>query len=70
MNELTIEDLLEEVIQIDSRYNIDAYLFIREGLDYTVEKLNRPRHVSGLELLEGVREYALQEFGPMSKRVG
>ena len=44
MNELTIEDLLEEVIQIDNRYNIEAYLFIREGLDYTADKLNKPRH--------------------------
>ena len=55
MNELTIEDLLEEVIQIDNRYNIEAYLFIREGLDYTADKLNKPRHVSGIELLEGIR---------------
>ena len=69
MNELTIEDLLEEVIQIDNSYNIEAYLFIREGLDYTADKLNKPRHVSGIELLEGIREYALQEFGPLSKRV-
>ena len=52
MNELTIEDLLEEVIQIDNRYDIEAYLFIREGLDYTADKLNKPRHVSGIELLE------------------
>lgn len=69
MNELTVEDLLDEIISHDSRYNLDAYMFVREGLDFTVELLNKPRHVSGPELLEGIRQYALQEFGPLSKRV-
>ena len=69
MNELTVEDLLEEITKCDSRYSIEAYSFIREALDYTVNKLNKPRHVSANELLEGIREFALQEFGPLSKRV-
>ena len=69
MNELTVEDLLEQIIKHDARYSMDAYLFIREGLDYTTKILNKPRHVSGIELLEGIREYALQEFGPVSRRV-
>ena len=69
MNELTVEDLLEEIVEHDPRYNIEAYSFIREGLDYTVNKLNKPRHVSATELLDGIKGYALQEFGPVSKRV-
>lgn len=47
----------------------EAYLFVRDGLDHTVRKLEMPRHVSGQELLHGMREYALQEFGPVAKRV-
>lgn len=27
---------------------------------------NSPRHVSGAQLLDGIREYALQTFGPMA----
>ena len=69
MNELTVEDLLETIVQEDARYTIDAYHFVREGLDYTVKKLQKPRHVNGGELLDGIREYALEEFGPVSKRV-
>ena len=43
MNELTVEDLLETIVQEDARYTIDAYHFVREGLDYTVKKLQKPR---------------------------
>ncbi|NIY14277.1 MAG: hypothetical protein GWM98_05010, partial [Nitrospinaceae bacterium] len=32
-------------------------------------KSGRERHLSGQELLEGIRNFALQEFGPMSLRV-
>ncbi len=69
MKNPTPNDLLAPILEKDSRYSIDAYLFVREGLDHTVRKLKKPRHVSGQELLEGMREYALQEFGPVAKRV-
>lgn len=69
MKHLNIDDLLAPILDADKRYDIEAYLFVREGLDYTVRKLVKPRHVSGQELLEGIREFALQEFGPVTKRV-
>ena len=58
----------------DPRYDGDAYFFVREALDFTSKMLNKPRegaarHVSGPELLEGIRAYALQEFGPMALTV-
>ncbi len=65
----TIDDLLEPILKRDGRYTTEAYLFVREGLDHTVRKFDKPRHVSGQELLAGIREYALQEFGPVTKRV-
>ena len=62
------------ICERDPRYDPEAYLFIRESLDFTVRNLERPaegekRHVSGQELLEGIRQYALQEFGPMALTV-
>ncbi len=69
MNELSIEELLENIVLEDNRYNVDAYHFVREGLDFTVKSLRSPRHVNGGELLNGIREYALEEYGPMAKRV-
>lgn len=62
-------DLLEPILASDERYTAQAYVFVREGLDHTVRKLKKPRHVSGMELLDGMREYALQEYGPVTKRV-
>ena len=69
MNELSIEELLENIVLEDNRYSVDAYHFVREGLDFTVKSLRSPRHVNGGELLNGIREYALEEYGPMAKRV-
>ncbi|MBT8045758.1 MAG: hypothetical protein KJN67_01200, partial [Pontiella sp.] len=68
MNTPNIYELLETVLEKDDRYSVQAYLFVREGLDHTVRKLEKPRHVSGQELLEGMREYALLEYGPIAKR--
>ncbi len=69
MTHETIDDMLAPILKTDQRYTAEAYLFVREGLDHTVRQLDKPRHVSGQELLEGIREYALQEFGPVTKRV-
>jgi uncharacterized repeat protein (TIGR04138 family) len=74
MQELTFETTLALVLAKDSRYHRDAYLFVKDALDHThklVEKEKRElrRHVSGQELLEGIRGYALTQFGPMADMV-
>jgi len=71
MHEVTFEEALEQLLAKDVRYHRDAYNFVREALDYTqktVTKENKGklRHVTGQELLRGIREYALQQFGPMT----
>ena len=70
----SIEDAIAEVLRHDSRYDLDAYMFIKDALDFTVQILSKPtegpdRHVSGKELLDGVRRYAIDRFGPMAKTV-
>jgi uncharacterized repeat protein (TIGR04138 family) len=69
MTQPTIDDLLAPILQSDKRYTTEAYLFVRAGLEHTVRQLDKPRHVSGQELLEGIRVYALREYGPVTKRV-
>lgn len=74
MNPLSFEEALEHICAEDERYDPDAYRFIRDALDYTIRLLDKPRagqgrHVSGHELLDGIRHYALAEFGPMALRV-
>jgi len=74
MHTVNFEQTLEKMLQRDSRYNRNAYLFVREALDFTqktVEKKAKDevRHVSGQELLAGIRKYALEQFGPMAQMV-
>jgi uncharacterized repeat protein (TIGR04138 family) len=69
MNNPSLYELLAPILTKDDRYTAEAYVFVREGLDHTVKKLKTHRHVSGQELLDGMREYALKEFGPVTKRV-
>jgi uncharacterized repeat protein (TIGR04138 family) len=66
--------VIGEICKKDPRYHPDAYVFTREALDYAVRMLKKPakgagRHVTARELLDGVRVFAIQEFGPMSLTV-
>lgn len=61
--------IVEKIIEGGQRYHPDAYGFVMEALNFTVRKLERPRHVTGQELSEGIRRYALNEFGPMARGV-
>ena len=61
--------VLERICGLDPRYHPEAYTFLLTGLHYTVEKLKRQGHVSGRELTEGLREYALQQYGRMAGTV-
>lgn len=67
MNQVDPSEILKEILRRDPRYSEAAYEFVRTGLDFTVRRLKKPRHVSGGELLEGLRQFALGEFGPMTK---
>lgn len=74
MQELTFDTTLDLILAKDHRYQRDAYLFVKDALDHTqklVAKQNREqlRHVSGQQLLHGIREFALTQFGPMTKMV-
>jgi uncharacterized repeat protein (TIGR04138 family) len=44
---------------------------VREGLDYTQQSISKQedgtvRHISGQELLGGMRAHALEQYGPMA----
>jgi len=74
MQAVNFEETLERILQKDHRYHRDAYFFVREALDHTqklVSKSNKDevRHVSGQELLEGIRSFGLEQFGPMTLMV-
>jgi len=70
MQKIGFAEALDSIVANDPRYQRDAYIFLRDALYYTTKQQKKTkgasvRHVAGPELLEGVRQYALKEFGPM-----
>ena len=76
---------LEEMVRRDPRYAYEAYEFVFAALAHTQKLLDRvpqpspeescemeevvEHHVSGPELLDGIRDLALREFGLMARTV-
>jgi uncharacterized repeat protein (TIGR04138 family) len=84
MDGINFDEVLDKIVAHDPRYQREAYLFLREALDHTQKMIlktaaaasarqpikdDAPRHVSGQQLLEGIRDYATQQFGPMAATV-
>ena len=61
--------VVEDVCAQDKRYKSDAYEFLMQALHFTQTKLKREKHVTGRELLEGIREFTIEQYGPMAKTV-
>jgi len=68
----TLQELAHKIQQLEAlnrNYPPDAYSFLLWALDDTIRKLPKSRHVSGQELTDGIRKYALDQFGPMARTV-
>lgn len=74
---------VDAIIERDERFDRDAYFFVRDALEFTAKSQRRgsrragersgvptpPHHVTGQELLEGIRLFALKEYGSMATTV-
>ena len=75
---------MRDLLSDDTRYKFEAYQFIREALQYAHENMDlpdvahspdvpyghpQPRHVTGQQLCEACRLYALEQFGYLSRMV-
>jgi uncharacterized repeat protein (TIGR04138 family) len=67
---------IEQVVEEIGLYPIEAYDFVQRGLQYTVQKMHGKvtdpkisRHVTGRELSEGLREFALMQWGMLARAV-
>ena len=63
------EQKLAQVLEEDERYSREAYLFLFQALEFTLQQQEERRHISGQELLEGIRRYAAETYGPTAKLV-
>ncbi len=73
------QDLAE--VAKTTRYPLDAFLFVQKGLDFTVRREHgepdeagpedpaQNRHVTGRQLCQGMRDFALQEYGLLAGTV-
>lgn len=68
-----------------TRYPMDAFLFVQRGLDFTVNRMHgevddfedldpgeyeeSQRHVSGQDLCAGLRDFAIKEYGLLARTV-
>ena len=68
-------EVVDLIVKEDTRYSKEAYFFVRKALDYTLNGLKGDqieesrKHVSGGQLLDGIRKYGLEQFGPMTMTV-
>lgn len=63
------DDAVAEILRRDPRFPRAAYDFVREALRHTVEKRGSEGHVTARQLLDGIRDYARSEFGPLARLV-
>ena len=63
------EERLRAVAKIEGHYDLEAYRFIFDALHFTLSELEQPRHVTAVELLDGIRELAKKKFGFMARIV-
>ena len=73
MNNQDFHEVVKTIREDDERFEEGAYHFVRQALDHTIKSMKKsgsstPRnnHVSGQQLLKGIREFALEQYGPMA----
>lgn len=71
MQAMQFEQSVVSILKRDKRFDPHAYFFLKDALDFTLKRIaeannGQARHVSGPELLEGFRDYSLEQFGPMA----
>lgn len=77
MADLDVNEIVSLIRKEDPRFDRAAYAFVRDGLEHAVKELKKrdaarakvSRHVTGRELAEGLRDYALDQFGPLARTV-
>lgn len=75
---------MRKLLKEDSRYRYEAYQFIREALQFAHENMpelsgsavaaesrsqSRPRHITGQQLCEACRRYAIDQYGFLAPMV-
>ena len=65
----TALDRIRQIVKRDPSFRLEGYCYVFEALDYTLRGLTKPRHVSGQELCNGIKDLAIEKFGPLARTV-
>lgn len=63
------EQVMDRLRERNPRYRETAYIFLISALHFVLQRLDETRHITGPELAEGVRDLAIERFGPMARTV-
>ncbi len=70
MQPIHFDQAIKNIRSRDPRFEVEAYIFLSEALNSSVSQLKdgtQPnRHVTAPELLYGLRDLALKQYGPMA----
>ncbi len=71
---MTAAEKFRRLLADDSRYSAETYNFVYEALDWTLKNVvsdddRESQHVTGPELLEGIRQCAVAQFGCLARTV-
>lgn len=74
MQNVSFSEAVQAIVDRDPRYDRDAYAFLRDALEFSIKKHRKahkeePVDIPAADLLEGLRLFALKEFGPMAPTV-
>jgi len=68
-------EVIRAIRKDDPRYARGVYYFLRQALDFSLKELHKrgeldqTNHLSGQQLLEGIRLFAIKQYGPMARSV-
>jgi len=72
MSSRDFAEVVDQIRKESPRFDRGAYFFVKQALDHTLKSVKKEsdgrvgRHVSGQELLSGIREFALSQYGPLA----
>ena len=69
LNEADFWSAVDTIRGGDDSLKPEAYRFVMETLDFTMQRIGKRRHVTATELLDGFCGYARQRFGLLSATV-
>ncbi len=69
LSHVKAENALAGLQRENPKYAEPAYLFVLSALHRRLARLEVPRHISGAEVADAVRELALDRYGPLARTV-